>query len=441
MVTGSNTTTNGQSIYDRPIDVPEEWRQSARDQGWPDGLLERALQLRVNRKDIEYWFTTEQERLPDIAKFLDMRERLMFGTMRVREATWSDDEAVADLYANSPEEIGDWEVTVERSPYPFAQFRLQENVNMQILEDRGIVLAAAAHSGRNALIEGRRLTCHVSTAWRVRKEFRGEGLSNLLRMIGGPACARFGLVSYWYVRHGNYDAVNWIKAVRRDLAEASSETGDLPGLPVTVHHFRAQRSDPSASLRTGGNATGIRQARRSDTRRCVALINRTHRGLDFFRPYSEAFLRQRLDDLGWGPVPDFLTPVYTWQDYFVLEEGGRIVACAGLWDRGKHVREVWRHKETGETTMIEPTALMDWGYAEGREDAMARLLGYLIGVTHELGRHELLAALEQQPALLQRMQPYEPGAETRLMGVDTFHSEQFDIKVNVRRPYTDLAYW
>src|SRR3972149_8035175 len=120
MVTGSNTTTNGQSIYDRPIDVPEEWRQSARDQGWPDGLPDRALQLRVNRKDIEYWFTTEQERLPDIAKFLDMRERLMFGPMRGREATWSDGEAGAAPPANSPEENGDWEGNAERGPYPFA---------------------------------------------------------------------------------------------------------------------------------------------------------------------------------------------------------------------------------------------------------------------------------------------------------------------------------
>ena len=60
-------------------------------------------------------------------KLLDRRERLIGGTLRVREATWKDDEAIADLYANSPENVGEWELTVERSPYPFAQFRLQEN--------------------------------------------------------------------------------------------------------------------------------------------------------------------------------------------------------------------------------------------------------------------------------------------------------------------------
>jgi len=429
----TEATATEPSVFERPIEVPEQLRHAARDKEWPDGLLERALQLRVPKRDIEFWLTGEHHRPPDIEKYLDMRERLMFGTLRVREATWSDDEAMADLYASSPEEIGDWDVTVERSPYPFAQFRLQESVNIQVVEDRGIILAAAAHSGRNTMIGGRRLTCHVSTAWRVRKECRGQGLSNLLRVLGGPACARFGLVSYWFIRSGNYDAANWIKAVRRDLAEASAETGELPGVPVTVHHFRAR---PFA-----GDAGGIRRVRRGDTRRCVALINRTHRGLDFFRPYTEDFFQQRLDDLGWGPQPDFLVPVYTWGDYYVLEEGGRIVACAGLWDRGKHVREVWRHKETAETTVIEPTALMDWGYAEGRQDAMARLLGYLIGVSHGLGRHELLAPIEQLPALVERVQLYEPGAETRLMGVDTFHGEGLDVEVTVRRPYIDLAYW
>jgi hypothetical protein len=421
------------SIFDRPREVPEAYAQRAGEQNWPDGLLERALKLRVPHYDIEYWleFSTPPER---IAKFLDSKERLLFGTIRAREATWADDEAVADMYANAPEEIGEWEVTVERSPYPYAQFRLQEHANIQILEDRGVVLAAAAHSSRNTVIDGKRLTTHISTAWRVRKECRGQGMTGLMRVLGGPACAWFGLINYYYVRAGNFDAANWIKAIRPDVADAAAPDGqELPGLLVSVHHLRARPFD--------GDQSGIRKGRRSDARQCVALINRTQRGLDFFRPYSAEFLHDRLCDQGWGPKPHFIQPVYNWSDYYVLEEEGRIVACAGLWDRGRHVREVWRHTTTGEATCVEPTALMDFGYAEGREDAMARLLSYLVGVTQEMGRHELLAPIEQLPALVERMQPQEPALETRTMSVDGFHEAGLDVEVEVRRPYTDLAYW
>jgi hypothetical protein len=363
--------TNELSIFDRPIEVPEELRRATEEKGWPPGMLQRALELHIAHGALKEWLANERFTVDDIARFVEWRHRLISGTIRVREATWSDDEALADLYANSPEEIGEWEVTVERSPYPFAQFRLQENPNIQVIEDRGIILAAAAHSGRNTIVGGKRTSTHIASAWRVRKECRGQGMSNLLRMGSG-----------------NYDAVGWIKALRPDIER--DEQGDLPGILVTVTHFRAQPFD--------GDATGIRNVRRAETRQCVALINRTHRGLDFFRPYTKELLHQHLDDPMWGDKPSFWAEVYRWHDYYLLEEQGRIVACAGLWDRGRHMREVWVHKETGERQVIEPTALMDFGYAEGREDAMARLLAYLIGRTHDLGRQELMVPLDQLPA-------------------------------------------
>lgn len=419
------------SIFDRPIEVPEELRQAAKERGWPSGMLERALDLRISRAGIQEWLSNERLTSDEVSRFLDWREQLIMGTIRVREATWSDDEALADLYANSPEDIGEWEVTVERSPFPFAQFRLQENPNIQVIEDRGIILAAAAHSGRNTIVDGKRTSAHIASAWRVRKECRGQGMSNLLRMGSGPGCAWFGIVSYWYVRSGNYDAVSWIKAIRPDMER--DEQGELPGIPVSVTHFRAQPFE--------GDATGIRNAGRSETSRCVALINRTHRGLDFFCPYTKELLHQHLDDPMWGDKPSFWAEVYRWADYFVLEEAGRIVACAGLWDRGRHMREVWVHKETGERQVIEPTALMDFGYAEGREDAMARLLAYLIGRTHELGRQELMASLDQLPALQERMSSFRSASETRSMGIDVFRDTNVTLNVTVRKPYTDLAYW
>jgi len=425
--------TTETSIFNKRSEIPEELQKTARERGFEQDILDRAGELKVNRGMIEWW--VNHERPENARRYLKGRETLMFGTMRARQAAWNDDEALADLYASSPEEIGDWEVTVERSPYPFAQFRLQEHVAISILEDRGVILAATADSSRNALIGGKRTGVHIASAWRVRKEFRGQGLSRLLRMAEGPAVGWFGAYNYYYIRSGNFSALGWIESFIPESVKAPQREGDVPGIPVTVHHFDASPG--------GGDSAGIRPARRSDLRRCLALINRTHRGQDMFRPYSLDFLEQRLDDPFWGEKPDFWVPIYGWPDYYIVEDEGRIVACGGLWDKGKNVREVWRHKETGETRSFDSTALLDFGYAEGKEEAMARLVGHFVGLTHNLGRSYLVASLEQLPQLASKLEKLEPTTETRALQFQLYSREQDNwlMDDSLKRPYTDLAYW
>ena len=253
-------------------------------------------------------------------------------------------------------------------------------------------------------------------------------------MAEGPAVGWFGAYNYYYIRSGNFGALGWIKSFIPESVNAPAREGDVPGIPITVHHFDAAQV---------GDQLGIRLARPADVRRCVALINRTHRGQDMFRPYSTEFLEQRLDDPFWGEKPDFWVPVYGWPDYYVVEDEGRIVACGGLWDKGKHVREVWRHKETGEKQSFDTTALLDFGFAEGRDDAMARLIAYFIGLTHGIGRSYLVAPLEQLPRLLESVEKLRPTTETRALHFQSYSPEKDEwiMEASLRRPYTDLAYW
>jgi hypothetical protein len=58
-----------------------------------------------------------------------------------------------------------------------------------------------------------------------------------------------------------------------------------------------------------------------------------------------------------------------------------------------------------------------------------------------MGRHELLAPLEQLPKLVELMSPYEPAEEPRTMGIDGWNEAGLTVDVSVKRPYTDLAYW
>jgi len=184
-------------LFAVPVEVPEKLAAAAAQRGWPDGLLKRALNLRVQCSDIELWLSQEGLALEEIGRQLDTFERLLVGPVRAREATWRDGEALVDLYANAPEDFGELKLIVERAPNPFAQFRLQEHANLQVLDCRGVLLAAAAHSTRNALVHGHRLAVHMMSAWRVRSGFRGYGLSRLLQFAAGPAGAWFGTVTYW----------------------------------------------------------------------------------------------------------------------------------------------------------------------------------------------------------------------------------------------------
>ena len=416
-----------------PLEVPEELQRKARELGWDEGLVRRALELRVGMHQIEFWQQFENMSKENVIRLLDRRERLMFGTMRVREVVSDDDEALAEMYAHSPEDIGDWQVTTERSPNPFAQLRLQENTNMVIMEDRGVILGAHAHSTRNSIVSGTRLSVHVQTAFRLREEVRGLGLSHLLRMSEGPACSWFGMFNYYYMRSQNLGAYGWIKSYRPDYADALGEAENaVPGLPATVYHITPHSPVPDAD---------VREANPAELEQCVDVINRTHDGLDLFRPYTAEFLRTRLDGPAASLQPDHHSPVYGWKDFCVLEQNGEILACAGLWDRGRDLREVWQHKETGESRVVASTALLDFGYAEGHEDALARVIAYYAGRTSELERDTLIAPLEHLPGVLERLAGYDPEPEARVIQfqVDTNVPELAD--VNLKRPYTDLAYW
>jgi hypothetical protein len=186
----------------------------------------------------------------------------------------------------------------------------------------------------------------------------------------------------------------------------------------------------------------VRAVRPDDLPRCVELINRTHAGLDLFRPYTAEFLESHLEDPSWGPKPSFWSPVFGWSDYAVVEDAtGTVVACAGLWDRGRDIREVWSNEQTGEQRRIEATALLDWGYAPGRADAMGALLQSFIERTALLGRTHLLAPLEHTPDLAELVAPLGAELEVRRVRSMTFQDDQVQVDAELTRPYTDLAYW
>ena len=413
--------------------VSDDRRAQAAEAGWPDGLIDRMTALRWPewRQDLYLGFrgfpSPEQ-----IEREVTDRERLSFG-LQVHEATWEDDERISDLYAHSAERIGDWDVTVERSPNPYAQQRMQENGHTKVVVDRGIAVACSAYSGRSSYVGGEQLSVGWMGGWRVRNSMRRLGYANLLMQTPGTSANVFGMLSYWYVRMENSNAHGFIKHSVEERVGSGDEARHVDKLTATVHHL-----SPAINARRDPR---VRNVTPNDVARCVELINITHQGLDLFRPYNVGLFEQRLDDLFWGPKPPFVPVVYGWPDMFVLEEDGEIVACAGLWDRGRDVRDRWRHRTTGEEHTVASTYLMDVGFLSGRPDAMTDLITDHLARTRELHRSTLVVALEFLPEVLEQLAWAEPQPEQRVLETIGYADSTYRVTASITRPYTDLAYW
>jgi hypothetical protein len=348
--------------------------------------------------------------------------------MRFRQLTIADDAAFRQLWANSPETIGEWDVIVERGEDAFAQFELQERPVLNGLFDGATMVACVSFSIRRTLVGDQSIVVHYGQAMRVDKAHRGRQYAHWVRSLPWAiGVGRATHLQYDYIRSGNMTMESWNKKFMRKVETVPVREDNVPGLPVTVLEYPAKLG--------GASANGIRPARVDDLERCAALINRTHAGRDLFRPYTLPSLMDRLDaGLAEGLEGRWRRP-YSLDDFFVLEREGNIEACAGLWDRGRDVWERWRHRANGDERVIAVTALLDFGFDRGSPDALAMLIEHLIGVTHDLGRDYLVAPLESLPEVAKLLESRAPVAETRYLQWRAEHPAL------TPPPYVDLVYW
>jgi len=299
--------------------------------GWPEDLLQTALELRIPRRQIQWWLAQGERGLERARQWVPQLIQMTPATIVGREATLLDNDRFSDLWANAPEEIGDWEIAVERAPNAFAQFQLQENVSIPVLEERGILLACVIWAARNVIVAGKRLTVHCGIGLRVRRGGRGKGYGNLVRAVLRPAWYPYTSGQFHYMRSQNYAAVDFFKHTSPSVVASSpARADDVPGIPVAVHQYPARKVDQLGE--------GVRSAQPSDLGRCVELINGMHGGQDLFCPYASETFHMKLDGGAWGYQPPYMY-VYGWRDFYVVERDGRVVACGGLRDRGRDIRE------------------------------------------------------------------------------------------------------
>jgi hypothetical protein len=395
----------------------------AKAQGWPDGLAERALAVKTPLRQLEAWLQAPANPnfLFQIERIVEVFERLASGPYRARELTARDEEAFQQLWANGPEKAGDWLVTIERAPDALAQFRLQPGASISVIEADGELVACTVWSPANCLIGGKPISIHYAQGLRVRADRRREGLGDLVRRFPSRALQNPTVGQVMYLRIGNDNMAGFLEAVKFQAG------ADRPQKVVAAAYLTARAS----------SIDGVRPVEPRDIARCAELINRTHDGLDLFAPYGPESLRHMLDGGVWGERPPWRPSVYGWVDFYVIEDAGRVVACGGLWDRGRDMREIWR-STAGEERRVEVAAALDLGCEEGREDALADLLRDFASRSAALGRQSLIADLEHLPEVTQRLGDLDPRWESRTLEWSPYLPI---VPKTLEECYLDLRYW
>jgi GNAT superfamily N-acetyltransferase len=292
----------------------------------------------------------------------------------VREATAADNEALLELERSAPLDLGDVEITMDRSPDYFASLSLQEDARVMVAEEGGRLVGVCAAARHCAPLAGRPRALLYIEKGRTLPGYRRRRVSSILI---------WALVESWAKRGARIDSAYWLISADNQASLTAVRRGGALPWPAEVHLVDLPTDTPRPEVPAVRLGPGRAQE-------VVALLNRTHAGKELYAPYTEERLHARLGR----------TPEYGWQSWWGIEgSGGRLVAVAGLLDLGRWWLTKWRVKASGEESTSSTASVFDFGYAEGGERQMMELIDHLLGIAASWGRDDLALHLDPQDGL------------------------------------------
>ncbi len=316
----------------------------------------------------------------------------------IREATHADNDALIDLERRSPLLLGETTLTFDRSPNFFARDELMEHSRMLIAEKDGCPAGVMAAAWYDTLVGGKPVRAVYVHHGRVAIEHQRSGVAPALAVALFERLLTKADLFYWYVVPENKVSLGLI------LRAAPDRWARDPA----CQHFLLE-------LQPGGPKGRPSPARPEQATELYALINRTHAGRDLFVPYTEESLAARLSR----------SADYGWPQVFVRERAGRPVAVAGLWDIGGTLRLIRTDRE-GKETATRPSVILDYGFEEGAEGEIAKLLD-------DLGK-----AMDREGRLYDLMSR-RPHSATSVWGLNIIPGAP--LPGRTATPYLDLVYW
>ncbi len=321
----------------------------------------------------------------------------------IREARASDNAALIDLELRSPLLVGETRESYDRSPDFFACHRLQGEHKVLLAEAEGRPVGVMGGVMQRPVIQGQaRCLVYIQRA-RVDPEFQGQKVAwNLANELFTWSHELGAEGPYYLIAPGNERSVAF-----------GGRAGRRWPLEVRLLAFDAS----SAGVQRTDDVTEGQLAE------VVELVNSTHTGEDFFEPLTVDSLRERLGrDPQYGP-----------EHLRGLTDGGRLVAVAGLWDKGATTEQIHVDMATGAETRSRGAVVTDWGWAPGSEAAFAGILRGLAAEARVLGRDRIVIC-EPSPGMIP-----DPGLPAAVVAVSLYTPSMDPPEASaIRGIYVDL---
>lgn len=260
--------------------------------------------------------------------------------MNIRVATRSDNQALCALEARTPLVIDGQPYFIRRASF-FDKHDIQDRSVVMVAEEDGDLVGVCAGALNQAPLAGQeRLLLYIHHE-RIAPEHQRKGIGGALTQA---------ISAYWKERAGAHiDSSYWYIGAGNQQSRAFAARGGNAPWPGSAWMLMLETAPPAGPA--------ARPIGAGPTFDIVRLINRTHAGKELFRPYEQVDFGRRLSR----------SPSYGWGDIYGLSEDGRMRAVAGLWD----------------------DFVADWGYEQGAEEDMARLLASLLPLARAKGHDNL----------------------------------------------------
>ena len=306
---------------------------------------------------------------------------------------------------------------------------MQERPALNALFDGHVMVACVSFSLRTTIVGGERLTVRYGQAMRVHKDHRRHGYANWVRSL--PWAIGLNMwtqVQYDYIRGRNMTMERWNRKNMPVLDSVPKRDDEVPGVPVTVLQYPAR-----ATIR-------IERAQSASPR--PTICRDVPRSSTAPMPASISSARTRRSSSPTGSIRAGRRPARASRrgrtrttTSSCSSAAAQIVACAGAWDRGRDIRERWRHRESGAERTVSVMSMLDLGFAVGHEDALAALIEHFAGLAHERGRDYVVAPLGTLPDVASLLTSHEPVPETRYL---QWRTETPTLKTPA---HLNLVYW
>jgi len=225
--------------------------------------------------------------------------------MYIREAVPEDNDELQELQAKCPQ--GTTLITsVVNTPDFFARAKVYESYKVYVACEDNRIIGSTACAIRNAVVSGKiRKVGHQFQLFAA-PDSRRKGVASQLHQHREHYLSQQGVVlSYALIMEGNVPSMRYIE--RQGFRH--HRTLVMPGLPV----FKEM------DVQSRGM---VRSTSPEDLAAVADLLNETWQGFELYEPTSADVLTRFIKR----------TPAYTFDNLFVLEDKGEILACLGFWD-------------------------------------------------------------------------------------------------------------